>query len=123
MFLDTELSEAIKAQRDAIVEILRDKNLDCTPIGHTEVGIVSEFTKDYYYSITLETYYDGSWVLTEIEDESDYPFYNTIDLNLHYTECTAEDVVDALLQKMKEVSWARYTNPTSKLPKRNTLTP
>lgn len=125
MFLDTELREAIKPQRDEIVQILRDKNLDCTPIGDTEIGIVSEFTKHYYYSITLETYYDGTWVLTEIEDESSSPFYNTIDLKLHYTKCTAQDVVDALLEKMKEVSWSRYVNPTSKLPlnKRNTLLP
>ena len=117
MFLDTELRKAIKPQRDAIVDILRDNNLECTPIGDTEIGLVSEFTKNYYYSISLETYYDGTQVITEVEEESSSPFYNTIDLKLHYTECTAEDVVDALLQKMKEVSWARYTNPTSKLPK------
>ena len=104
MFLDKELREAIKPQRNEIVDLLRSKGLECTPIGDTEIGLISEFTKHFYYAVTLETYYDGSWVVTEVEEESSSPYYNSHDLKLHYTESTAEDVVNALISKVNELN-------------------
>ena len=100
MFLDKELREAIKPQRNEVIEILRGMDIECLPVGDTEVMLSSEFTSQHYRSLTLETYYDGSWMLTETEEESSSPYYNSTDLKLHYTECTAQDVVDVLITKL-----------------------
>ena len=110
MFLDKELRMAIKPQRDAILDILRDNNYEGVAIGDTEITLVSKFTKDFYYEVTLETYYDGSWVITEREEESSAPFESYTDLNLHYTECTAQDVVDALVKEMSKANLSREVN-------------